>query len=68
MAKEVNPAEVGELIAISNFRKLENRVINDEWNLYNLNDRLQFNLCSQDYDRIKRLEEKIEELERRLNG
>lgn len=61
-------AEVGELIAISKFRELENRVTNDEWNLYNMNDRLKFNLVSHDYDRIKRLEEKIEELERRLNG
>lgn len=60
--------DVGEIMSIRKYDELEQRVTKAEWNLYNLNDRLALDMISLDLSRIIKLEKKIEELERRLNG
>lgn len=66
--REACLAEVGAIMSIRKYDKLESRVSNIEWNLNNINEQLKMDLVSLEYRRLRELESRIEELERRLNG
>ena len=68
MDRGINPGEVGAVMSIRQYDKLEQRISNTEWNLTNINEQLKLDLISLEFRRIKELEQRIEALERRLNG
>lgn len=68
MDRDARIADIGAIMSIRQYDKLEQRVSNTEWNLMNINEQLKLDFISMEFCRIKELEEKIEELERRLNG